>query len=75
MPPGLRFVYVNLQSGKPAPPGAPGVILEAFKPAGERALTNGDDENVVTGDDQDGQPPDGARPSVIHLGPGTGGLY
>ncbi len=75
MPPGLRFVYVDLHSGKPAPPGGPGVILEAFKPTGESALTNGEDEGVVTGDDQDGQQPGGAQPAVIHLGPGTGGLY
>ena len=35
VPPGIELVSVDLHSGMPATPGAPGAILEAFKPGTE----------------------------------------
>lgn len=35
IPPGVRMVWVDLESGQRANPGASGAVLEAFKPGTE----------------------------------------
>ena len=81
MPPGLRFVYVDVNSGRPARAGGPGVILEAFKPDPEPAeapaFVGVGGGEAAPGMTYPGSaaPPADAQPAAVRLGPGTGGLY
>jgi penicillin-binding protein 1A len=77
VPPGIRLVRVNAESGLPARPGDRNVILEAFRPGteptGEREVLDGSQESGVGyGTVSYGTPgSDGeAAPTT-----GTGGLY
>ena len=62
IPPGIRLVRVNAQTGLPARPGDRGVILEAFKPGSEP--TGG--EGVVRGLDQAGGGQDTRSPRGLY---------
>ncbi len=64
VPPGIRLVRVNAQSGLPARPGERNVILEAFRPGSEPV-----GQGAVLGD------PDGLVVDETTLRTGTGGLY
>jgi penicillin-binding protein 1A len=64
VPPGIDFATVNRLSGKAAPTGAPGTILEAFKAGTEPAMASIDPA----------QSQKKKKPSST-VGQGTGGLY
>jgi penicillin-binding protein 1A len=70
VPPGVRLVRVNQDTGVPAGPGDTRVILEAFKPGTvpDRSST----QTVYDGSDSGGASP-GMRPADASVG--TGGLY
>ena len=65
VPPGVRMVWVNPQTGELAQPGAPGAILEAFKPGNEPGSPGV--AAVIGGE--------GGRPAAAALDAGLGGLY
>jgi penicillin-binding protein 1A len=66
VPPGVRMVWVNPQTGELAQPGAPGAILEAFKPGNEPGSPGV--AGVIGGEG-------GGRPAAAALDAGLGGLY
>lgn len=68
IPPGLRLVRLNVETGQLARFGDDNVILEAFKPG---TVPDRRRQPVI------GAPADSGRqpPTVIDLGRGTGGLY
>jgi penicillin-binding protein 1A len=63
VPGGVRMVWVNPQTGEPAQPGAPGAVLEAYKPGAEGG------GGGVIGEGGSG------RPAAAALDAGLGGLY
>jgi penicillin-binding protein 1A len=63
IPPGVRLVRVDAESGQPARPGDRKVILEAFRPGTE---PSGGELAVIDG---------GYVPAGFGLEAGTGGLY
>ena len=65
VPGGLRMAWVSAQTGEPAQPGAPGAIMEAFKPGTEPGASG--TEGVIGGTD--------GRPAAAALDAGLGGLY
>ena len=77
VPPGVRLVRVQAETGLPARPGDRNVILEAFKPGTEpnqeRRVLDGSDEDMPVGAVSIG----GASPAETGRAPvqGTGGLY
>ncbi|MDA0703379.1 MAG: penicillin-binding protein 1A [Proteobacteria bacterium] len=70
VPPGVRLVRVNRDTGVPAGPGDTRVILEAFKPG--TVPEPGSTQTVYDGSDSGGSAP-GMRPADASVG--TGGLY
>jgi penicillin-binding protein 1A len=66
VPGGVRMVWVNPQTGELAQPGAPGAILEAFKPGSEPGAAGA--TGVIGGEG-------GGRPAAAALDAGLGGLY
>lgn len=50
VPPGLRMVRVNRETGKLATPGDPKAIFEAFKPGTEPGANDNDDADPLLGD-------------------------
>ena len=70
VPPGIRLVRVNAETGLPARPGERGLILEAFRPGSvptERsAVLEGYGESPTASANP---------PAVMPTGTGTGGLY
>jgi penicillin-binding protein 1A len=65
VPGGVRMVWVNAQTGEPAQPGAPGAIMEAFKPGTEPGASGSDGVIGAAG----------GRPAAAALDAGLGGLY
>ncbi|WP_119678120.1 penicillin-binding protein 1A [Indioceanicola profundi] len=76
MPPGLRLVRVDAETGRPARPGDRGAIWEAFIPGteptgGEGVLDGSDDSSVWLSEGAAAQ----GRPRQPTVGTGTGGVY
>jgi penicillin-binding protein 1A len=69
IPPGIRLVRVNLQTGQRAQPGDSQVIVEAFKPGTE---PNGDNNQVIMGIGVAGS---GAGDAPTPAADSSGGLY
>lgn len=83
MPPGIRLVRVNRDTGAPAEPGEKGAILEAFKAdalpvAGNAPVLGGEDEAVPVGYWESPVAPvigGNATPASHAPAPAMGGLY
>ena len=69
VPPGIRLVRVNAETGLPARPGERGVILEAFKPG---AIPT---ERMAVLEGYGESPSASATPALAPASTGTGGLY
>jgi penicillin-binding protein 1A len=69
VPPGIRLVRVNAESGLPARTGERNVILEAFKP------DNVPTDRTVAIEGYGESPTAAARPTQEPNATGTGGLY
>jgi penicillin-binding protein 1A len=88
IPPGVRLVRVNPETGKPARPGDRKVIWEAFKPGTEPGFSEGMVVSGIGASDDDAVPammtPTGSPLGGLSIAPaapaappasGTGGLY
>jgi penicillin-binding protein 1A len=81
IPPGIKMVRMNLDTARPAGPGAQNVILEAFKtgnsPAADRTVIAGGQAQPArdTGDDPAQGSAGGSAGAAAPSDGGTGGLY
>jgi penicillin-binding protein 1A len=87
IPPGVRLVRVNRDTGKPASPGDRKVIWEAFKPGTEPSFNDGMVVSGIGASDDETMPaatPTGSPLGGVSIAPstpapppasGTGGLY
>ncbi|HYE49414.1 MAG TPA: penicillin-binding protein 1A [Azospirillaceae bacterium] len=77
VPPGLRLVRVDPETGRPAQPGDRGAIWEAFvpgtEPRGDEGVLDGGDAGSAWLPAAQASRPD--QPPPVNLGTGTGGVY
>jgi penicillin-binding protein 1A len=79
IPPGIKLVRMNLNTGEPAEPGDRNVILEAFKtgnsPFDNRRVIRGGGQTAASGESGAPAGTDGGSTAPSAGGSGTSGLY